>query len=225
MQQQFSSTIARLRFKARQWEYMCVQALGDFARSVGKRIGYVDSEQFFEQPHQLMNAHLTTARFYTYETDEELDNEVPSEPSISEMSPPGDWSPIRDAGPQASGPAAADMISFAADMLQLLGVAGLVPWGRWIYGWLRRNEKRSIDVGATLPVALWHLSQQFTDAVIDEKRYDVFSPLRDSQYANNYSSVYWFRFYDRVTNRVYCLEVDSAGTLRSHSTRNLGAFD
>lgn len=204
------------------------------------RLGYFDEHDLFEKPHGRRVTKITEARFRSWDPayDEDgrwledvLDaegNPVPvPEPvphPFSTAPAGGTTRPIKDPPPAASGLGGADAIGFVADLLAILGAAGLIPWGRSIYTWLRRNRQHSVNIGGALPVALWHLQQAFPSAIIDA-RYDAFDPIVDSGYSANYEAVFMFRFFDRINGNAFVVEIDSRGELRSLSQRPVGPFE
>jgi hypothetical protein len=205
--------------------------LAGYLRRLSDDLGYQDLDSMMNPRHGRGTTRLTTAEFYSIEPEpdlEDLEAEVDEEPDIYEI-PTRAGATQRykpDAPPHSASNDIGVIISFVADMLSVLGIAGMVPWGKRIYEWLRQSKaQRSANAGALLPVAVWHLHGVHPTASIDPHRYDCVNPVVDSGYAAPFEAVYLFRFYDSANKAVYIVEVDSKGELRSLTKRDIGFFE
>lgn len=98
-----------------------------------------------------------------------------------------------------------------AAIWQLAGLPGAIQTGQRVRAWLRARKGRSGDVGALLPVALYHLTREFPDAKPDPSRVQYFNPVQRRGYPLDHQVVFLFRFYDLSDAIVYVVEVDSLG--------------
>lgn len=98
-----------------------------------------------------------------------------------------------------------------AAVWQLAGLPGAIQTGQRLRAWFRARKGRSGDVGALLPVALYHLTREFPDATPDPSRVQYFNPVQQRGYPLDHQVVFLFRFYDLSDAIVYVVEVDSLG--------------
>lgn len=116
-----------------------------------------------------------------------------------------------------------------ANILQVAGVPGMLVVGQKVREWLRGRKGRSGDLGALLPVAVYHLTREHPDAKPDLSRVQSLDPVQPPsprrRYPLDHQVVYIFRFYDLNGESVYVVEVDSFGECVTCVKRPIRLFE